>query len=91
MRSSTKTRRFSILLASCSQYHINPENARLPSAAWTPSDGSLFTPRLAHRGSASVAGTRSELRIPGAAAQTRVVSMAGIRLGSGNPRELSKG
>src|SRR6516165_4075062 len=32
-----------------------------------------------------------ELRIPGAAAQTRVVSMAGIRLDPGNPRQLSKG
>ena len=35
--------------------------------------------------------TQPELRIPGAAAQTRVVCVAGIRLGSGNPRELSKG
>jgi len=32
-----------------------------------------------------------ELLIPGAAAQTRVVSMAGIRLDPGNPRQLSKG
>src|SRR5262249_36586576 len=30
-----------------------------------------------------------ELRIPGAAAQRGVVSMAGIRLDSGNPRELA--
>jgi hypothetical protein len=35
--------------------------------------------------------TFPKLRIPGPAAQTRVVSMAEIRLGSGNPRELSKG
>jgi hypothetical protein len=32
-----------------------------------------------------------ELRIPGAAAQTRVVSMAGIRLGSGESARLFKG
>jgi hypothetical protein len=34
--------------------------------------------------------TFPELHIPGPAAQTRMVSMAEIRLGSGNPRELSK-
>jgi hypothetical protein len=32
-----------------------------------------------------------ELRMPGAAAQTRMVSMSGIRLGWGDPRDLSKG
>jgi hypothetical protein len=58
-------------------------------------DRGQFVPSRRRRMMANVlkipAEPSPELRIPGAAAQTRVVSMAGIRLGSGNPRELSKG
>src|SRR5919201_5853070 len=53
----------------------------------TPHDGQRPCRTLAE----DLGRTQPELRIPGAAAQTRVVSIAGIRLGSGKSARAFKG
>jgi hypothetical protein len=78
-----------VLLALLADHLLIERRDRWPIRAFsaTPHDGQRRRRTLAE----DPGRTRPELRMPGAAAQTRMVSVAEFRADPGNPRDLSKG
>src|SRR5260221_785185 len=79
-----------IIAANASAFAALPRHNSPPAPVFAPGaiqiDQHEASPRCC-----SDPGTGPELHLPNAAAQTRIVSVAGIRLDSGNLHELSKG